>query len=100
MSNSVVTAEMLRQRGACAAQVAVFRAAWPRGICPSLAACEKAARLGLNLDWFADHCLPAPARQAYEAAMATAWQAYEAAKATALWRVIREHGINWPKENT
>ena len=77
-------------RGACKRQRAIFRQAWPNGAVVSLATLRRAARLGLNLRWFAERFLSFSARkaylaetatdrQAYLAETATAWEAYEAA---------------------
>ena len=110
-----ITGWQLRAAGACSDQFARFRKAWPKGATLSLVNLRKAVELRLDLNWFAQHFLTpparqayeaarAPARQAYEAARATAWQAYEAATAPALqayeaatapalWDTIREHGL-------
>jgi hypothetical protein len=80
-----ITAEMLRAEGACPDQVAVFEKHWPNGADPRrLPTLKKAARLGLDLDWFAGRFLSEEAWAAYREARATAWAAYEEATATAL----------------
>ena len=79
-----ITARLLLNKRACAEQVRIFRREWPRGVTPSLAACERAAALGLDLEWFAVHFLSAQASAAYYAALAQARAAYRAAVAPAL----------------
>jgi len=74
---------MLEARGACADQVEVFRQHWPNGAKPTIPTLRKAARLGLDLDWFASRFLGVPARAAYEEADAQALAAYREARAQA-----------------
>ena len=88
-----ITAEMLEASGACSDQVAVFRKHWPNGARPLLRTIKKAARLGLDLDWFARRFLTAPAWAAYLEATAPALAAYYEATATALYTAIREGGL-------
>jgi hypothetical protein len=112
MAEKRITARWLRSRGACSDQVKVFKKQWPKGALLRKATLLKAARLKLDLDWFANEYLSAPARKAYdeatapawkayeeatapawkayEEARATAWKAYEEARATALWAALRE----------
>jgi len=80
---------MLEARGACADQVEMFRQHWPNGAKPTIPALRKAARLELDLDWFASRFLGVPARAAYEEATAQAWTAYEEATAPA-WAAYEE----------
>ena len=88
-----ITAETLEAKGACSDQVATFRRHWPDGARPLLRTIRKAARLGLDLDWFAEEFLSAPARQEYEKARTQAWREYEKATAPALYAVIKEYGL-------
>ena len=79
----LVTKRMLQRKGACAYQVTIFAKEWPNGVTPTLEACQRAAIIGLSLDWFAKNMLSAPALAAYDAARAPALAAYQAARATA-----------------
>ena len=66
-----------------AALNATFEKAWPNGCVPTLAACRKAVRLGLDLGWAARWLLSPPALKAYDEARAPALKAYNEACATA-----------------
>ena len=78
-----VTADWLEQFSPCPEELLRFRKEFPLGVRHTRAHITKAALLGFNLDWFGQHCLPAPAWEAYEKATATAREAYNKAKATA-----------------
>jgi hypothetical protein len=80
----IITAQMLRDKGACSDQVAQFAELFPYGTRVNLRACRRAAKEELDLDWFADHFLTATALAAYKQATAPAWTAYKQAKAPAL----------------
>jgi predicted DsbA family dithiol-disulfide isomerase len=79
-----ITRAWLEDRGACHDQVATFAAEWPDGVEITREALLRAAELGLDLSWFADHVLSEQARQAYDVAIAPALQAYRVAIAPAL----------------
>ena len=79
----LITKRMLQLKGACAYQVTIFAKEWPNGVTPTLEACQRAAVIGLSLDWVAKNMLSAPALAAYQAARDTAWAAYQAARAEA-----------------
>ena len=85
----VVTAKQLEAKGACGDQVVLFRSVFPRGCVVTAANIHKAARAGLNLGWWAEQFLPAPALRAYQEARAPALRAYEEARAPA-WRAYEE----------
>ena len=78
-----ITAEWLREHGACREDVEVVAREWPGGARPLMATARKAVRLGLDLPWLVWHLLPAPARAAYWEADAQAWAAYREAEAQA-----------------
>ena len=101
-----ITYRKLQALGACKDHVAIFKATWPEGVEPSLAAFRKAAKLQLDLTWFmrsllrespqlgafneaaaaADKAFEetiAPARKAYAEAEAVAYKAYAEATAPA-----------------
>jgi len=61
----MITAEMLRAKGACADQVEKFRKTWPNGATVTKANALKAAKLGLDNEWVADNFLPAPLDDEY-----------------------------------
>ena len=62
----MITAALLRSRGACAQRMNVFIAEWPEGCEVSEANLLRAGELGLDLGWFAYHFLPPPLRAEYE----------------------------------
>ena len=72
------TAETLRAAGACDGQIAVVRATWGDGPIPLTAATiSRAAKLGLDLDWWATRWLPAPLSTEYERQVVRLWAEYE-----------------------
>ncbi|KKL72792.1 hypothetical protein LCGC14_2081420 [marine sediment metagenome] len=93
-----ITAAMLRAKDACPDQIAVFKTEWPNGVRPTLKSIKRAAELGLDLGWFAAAFLGAPAREAYDKAMAPARKAadgkamapraYDKARADALYSAL------------
>src|SRR5512138_1117201 len=78
-----LTARDLRLISACDSQVAQFAAEWPDGVDLTLAALKRAAKLRLDLGWFAGAALDAPARKVYYDAIAPARKVYDDACATA-----------------
>ena len=66
---------MLRAKGACADQLAIFEREWPDGCAVTLDDCHRAVALGLDLNWAAENLLPATAWNAYADAVATAFHA-------------------------
>ena len=76
-----VTTESLQGVGACSDQVELFSRLWPNGVTVTKAALLKAQREGLDIEWWAHHALPAPARQVYNKVFAPAWKAYNEAVA-------------------
>ena len=95
-----VTAQMLRDNGACEYQVKIFEKEWPDGTRITKKACLRAAELELDLDWFAVQFLTKRHLKAYDKADATAmevcnkalapaWEAYEKARALALWEASK-----------
>ena len=79
-----ITERMLLLAGACKDQRDVFARRWPKSATISLAVIRKAAEIGLDLTWFAEKFLKAPAEKAYDEATAPAWKAYKEATAPAL----------------
>ena len=90
-----ITYRMLQARGACEDQVDLFRKTFPNGVVPSLAACRKAARAGLDLTWFANKFLSAPALAAYEKAVAPEWSEYAKAVVAALAEYEKARAAAW-----
>ena len=84
-----ITAAMLREHHACSDQVAVFEKEWPKGTRLTKAALLRAAARGLDLAWFAQNFLKAPAWEVYQKATATAWEVYQKATAPA-WEVYQK----------
>ncbi len=73
-----VTVALLRKLGASCQGVEDFKRVFPRGAGITWANCLKAAEAHLDIDWFASHFLTAPAREAYEKAVAPAfWKVYQ-----------------------
>lgn len=83
MTRTKITADMLRDKAACADQLTIFRRLWPTGTTVTLRSCRRAARAGLDLDWFARNVLTHTAWKVYLAGEAPAWKLYADSKATA-----------------
>jgi uncharacterized membrane protein YqiK len=79
----IITAKMLREKGASCLQVATFEKEWPKGGKTTLKNIQRAAELSLDLDWFASHFLSASARAEFYKATAPARAEYEKATASA-----------------
>jgi len=92
-----ITAEMLREKKACEYQVEKFESEWSSGVVVNAKSVKRAGELGLEINWFAEKFLSAPAWKAYEEATAPARKAYEEAKASALLMAL---GIEKNEENT
>jgi len=80
----VLTAAMLRERGATCAQVDAFEAEWPDGATPTKKNFLRAVALGLDLGWLADNFLPSAAVDVYRKAVVAAAAAYAKAGVAAL----------------
>ena len=72
---TLVTAEMLRKRGAGCHELSRFQAEWPKGAEVTLENLLRAAELDLDLLWWVLNCLPAPLRAALARQMAPLWAA-------------------------
>lgn len=87
-----VTALMLRGKGACEDQEAIFQMEWPKGAPVNKATILRAVELRLDVEWAADRFLEAQARDEYKMAIAQAWEKsweeYRRAKAQALISII------------
>ena len=79
----LITARLLRARGACAEQVQVFREMFPQGTPVTLADCRKAVKAGLDFNWAANYLLTSDAWKVYQEAAAAANKVYNEAVATA-----------------
>jgi len=99
-----VTANQLREKGACKNQVLTFKKEWPKGVEITLEVLERAIELKLDLDWFACNFLPAPTWEAYKKATdpaeaayikatAPAREAYRKARVSALYQTITEYNL-------
>ena len=77
-----ITLAQLKKLGACEDQVALFRNNFGEEVEATEALCVKHAQK-FNWNWAANNLLSAPARRAYDEAMASAQQAYEEATAPA-----------------
>ena len=65
-----VTAEMLQAENACPDQVGIFAAEWPDGVEVTESTLARAHDLGLDVEWWVAHCLPAPIQAEYDKQMA------------------------------
>ena len=77
-----ITAELLRENGACGEQVALFAATFPAGGTTCARNLRKAAKAGLAIEWLAQ-LIPADRRAEYYKACAPAWAEYYKACAAA-----------------
>ena|SRR3990167_3278772 len=76
MTTKRITARLLESKGACADQVAKFRALWPRGVVPTEAlALEHSGTF--DFQWAAINLLSASAWAEYKRVCASAWAEYE-----------------------
>lgn len=91
-----ITERSLKRLGACADQRRRFAEAWPKGAVVGIRAIRKAARLGFDLDWVAEHFLRTPAWAEYDRVTAAARAEYDRVRADELWRLLskRENRIN------
>ena len=71
-----ITPQKLQALGACAHQLAIFAAEWPKGCDVTKANALRAVELKLGFGWLAENILPAPAREEYEKTEAPAWAEY------------------------
>ena len=53
----MITADMLSEHKACTGQYELFCRTWPDGCKVTLKDCQKAVRLGFNIDWAVQHLL-------------------------------------------
>ena len=78
-----ITGDKLRRKGACVDQAEIFEKEWPDGAEVNEANTQKAVELNLNLGWFAQNFLSAPAGKVYNEAAAAAGKVYNEATAAA-----------------
>ena len=62
-----ITAEWLTLHNACEEQQVLFEKTWPDGAHVTKKALVRAAKVGLNLEWFAEHVLPRSLDADYQA---------------------------------
>ena len=77
-----VTVALLKRKGACATQAALFKELFPKGVEITEEVCVNVADK-FNWSWAAEKLLSEPANAAYERATALAYAAYERATAPA-----------------
>ena len=75
-----VTAERLREMGACEDVVKCVEREWPRGVPVTVQSIAKASRLGLDVEWFASRTLTDSVRAEYKKVTAPAWAEYRKVK--------------------
>ena len=79
-----ITVNWLEERGACKYQVERFSETFPNGVDVSLKSLRKAAKAGLDLNWFAEEILLPSAWKVYKQARNRAFRAYSQAEVHAL----------------
>ena len=94
-----ITAQMLRDKGACKNQVETFENEWPNGCNVTRKNCLRAAELRLDFNWAAGWLLSADALAAYDKAVAPALAAYKKAKADALAAYKKAKADAWTVHN-
>ena len=72
-----VTAQMLRDNGACEYQVKIFEKEWPDGTRITKKACLRAAELGLDTTWYAGAFFNNKQREAHDKVIDSAREAYD-----------------------
>lgn len=75
-----ITPEMLRRANACPEHVKIFEQEWPDGAEVTLENVQRAADLGLDLDWFVYELFTVAAQNAYDEAVTVDRAAYYAAR--------------------
>ena len=73
-----ITAEWLTVHNACEEQQALFEKTWPGGAHVTKKALVQAAKVGLNLEWFAGRVLPRSLYADYRAKRAPLYADYQA----------------------
>ena len=106
-----LTYKELKAKDPCNDQFEIYKANFPNNCKVTKRGILKAVELNLDLDWFANKFLPAPAWkacnkatepaweayqkatepawEAYQKAIASAWEAYNKTTASALWKIIK-----------
>mgnify|MGYP001592827337 CR=1 FL=1 len=85
-----ITAKALREKGACLKQVSLFVSEWPEGGEVTEAGLLRAAKIGLDMGWFARHFLPSPLWAEYERQDAPLWAEYDRQDASLLAEYLRQ----------
>ena len=85
-----ITAKALREKGACPEQVELFVSEWPEGGEVTEAGLLRAAKIGLDMGWFARHFLPSPLWAEYERQDAPLWAEYDRQDASLLAEYLRQ----------
>ena len=83
MATKRITLSQLRKLKACKDQLDLFKSTFGASAAVTEANLVRAVAAGLNIDWLAGKTLPAPARKAYNEALASAREAYHEAIAPA-----------------
>ena len=91
-----ITADQLREHGACERDIEAFEERWPDGVEITEKVCIEAFRkMGFNADWAAVHLLSPPALAQYEKARAPAWAQYVKARAAAWAQYVKARAPAW-----
>ena len=86
----IITAQDLREKGANCGEVERFRKHWPGGAEINEANLLEAAKLGFNLQWFAENFLPLHLQEEFSRQEAPIWDEYNRQLALFLEEYIRQ----------
>ena len=78
-----ITSRMLRKARACEEQYELFHATFGDSVEVTESNCLRAAKVGLDIEWAAEHLLSDPAREEYGRAVGPARKEYMSALARA-----------------
>ena len=85
----IITTKLLERKDACISQVELFQATFGDEAEVTLENCLRAAAVGLDFDWAAQHLLGATAGKQFNETDAVAWKQYDETHATA-WKMLDE----------
>ena len=71
-----VTAKWLEGKGACPWDLDTFKEEWPRGCVVNRKNIERAAELGIDVEWFGDEWLQGETKEVFGKTVQAAWRVY------------------------
>ena len=95
-----ITAEMLRDKKACALQVKIFKREWPDGAVINLKNIMRAQELELDIDYAAQFLFPPAAWTKYQTAMAAEWAKFQTATVAAWKKYQTATAVAWKEFET